>query len=149
MGKKLNQDQLYQNYINEGGNGLSGIRSTIDGTPIETIGSIQDIHRLQQRQNYETSTQQGVQPISDIYGQTDFGESYYDVDISTGSQLQDIEDTRSKIQPFVHKLGAGLATFAGKTVTATAGGTIGALVGAYEVLSHGELNKFYNNDFQH
>ena len=46
----------------------------------------------------------------------------YDDDIANLGQLEDLEDTRANIQPFIDKLGAGIGAFAGKTITATVGG---------------------------
>ena len=59
--------------------------------------------------------------LDSFIGQSDYGKSIYDEEIESMAQLEDLEDTRANIQPFIHKLGAGIGTFAGKTVTAVAG----------------------------
>ena len=145
--KKLTEDQLYQNYINEGDTGgLSGIRSTITGSPIETIGTIPEFTRSQKSTNALNQQQAGIQKVSDIYGITDFGESSYDVDIESAAGLNDLEDTRANIQPLIDKIGAGIGTFAGKTVTATIGGLGTLFYGVPKAIIDGKFESIFDND---
>ena len=113
--------ETYQDYINEGGNGLSGLKWKDTNEPIEAIGSLGSIKLSQQAQGKSESTSPWTENISNIYGQTDLGESAYDTKIENATELTDIEGARANIQPFIDKLGAGIGTFAGKTVTAIAG----------------------------
>lgn len=149
MSKKINKE-TYEDYINNGDeHGLSGYRLYSDNSPIETIGSIGDIKRSQGIQAQESELRPYTQNISDIYGQTDYGNSIYDKDITSASQLNDIEDTRANLQPFSHKLGIGLVDFAGKTLTATAGGIGTLLYGVPAAIFNGKFSSIYDNDFAH
>ena len=127
MAKKINQNQLYENYVNDQSSGLSGIRSTIDGSPIETVGTIPELSKINKQTNEENYNAPGIQPISSVYGSTDYGNSTYDAKIQDAFQLNDLEDTRAKIQPVIDKWGAGIGTFVGKTLTNTAGALVKAI----------------------
>ena len=88
-----------------------------------------------------------TQKLSNIVGPSDYGNSTYDEQGFTMTQVEDLEDTRANIQPFIDKFGAGLGTFAAKTVTATAGGLGSLLYGVPKAIVDGEFNHIYNNDF--
>ena len=139
--------ETYQDYINEGGHGLSGLKWKDTNEPIETIGSLGSIKLSQQTQGKSESTSPWTENVSDIYGQTDFGESTYDEKIQNATELTDIEGARANAQPFIDKVGAGLGTFAAKTVTATAGGLGSLFYGVPKAIIDGEFNHIYNNDF--
>lgn len=85
--------------------------------------------------------------LGDSFGSTDFGGSVYDKNIESMSGLVDLEDTRANIQPFIHKLGAGIGTFAGKTLTATAGGLGTLFYGVPKAIIDGEFSSIFDNDF--
>lgn len=147
MAKKINQNQLYENYVNDQSSGLSGIRSTIDGSPIETVGTIPELSKINKQTNEENYNAPGIQSISSVYGSTDYGNSIYDAKIQDAFQLNDLEDTRAKIQPAIDKWGAGIGTFVGKTLTNTAGALGTLFYGVPDAIFSGEFNKIYNNDF--
>jgi len=88
-----------------------------------------------------------TQKLSNIVGATDYGNSSYDVQGESIPQVENLEDTRANAQPWIDKFGAGLGTFAAKTVTATAGGLGSLLYGVPKAIIDGEFNHIYNNDF--
>ena len=88
-----------------------------------------------------------TQKLSNLVGPTDYGNSSYDVQGESIPQVENLEDTRANAQPFIDKVGAGLGTFAAKTVTATAGGLGSLLYGVPKAIIDGEFNHIYNNDF--
>ena len=110
-------DNNLNGYINEGGAGLESVVSQ------RRRSGRQPSYGQSYRDRSSAFSQQipYTQKLSDVIGQSDYGDSTYDEDIERLDQLYDLEDTRANIQPFIHKLGAGIGTFAGKTVTAVAG----------------------------
>lgn len=105
------------------------------------------IRQRQQQQSVSAFQTPTIQPLSNVADDSQYGESTYDEDITNITQLKNIEDTRANIQPFIDKVGAGLGTFAAKTVTATAGGLGSLLYGVPKAIIDGEFNHIYNNDF--
>lgn len=85
--------------------------------------------------------------LSDLVGPSDYGNSTYDSEIQNINQLDDLEDTRANIQPFIHKLGAGIGTFAGKTATATIGGLGTLFYGVPNAIAEGRFSAIFDNDF--
>lgn len=59
------------------------------------------------------------------------------------------KEQRAERVHWSHKWGNGLAKFGIKTGTAVAGGTAGLLYGIPTAIANGDLNKFFDNDFQH
>lgn len=84
--------------------------------------------------------------LRDSFGSTDFGSSVYDKDIESISGLVDLEDTRANIQPLIDKIGAGIGTFAGKTVTATVGGLGTLFYGVPKAIIDGKFSSIFDND---
>lgn len=110
-------------------------------------GSPTNIRQIQQRQSRDNLYSSQIQPLKDVVGDSDYGESIYDEDIVNISQLDDLEDTRANIQPFIDKLGAGIGTFAGKTVTATVGGLGTLFYGVPNAIAEGRFAGIFDNDF--
>ena len=111
------------------------------------------IRQRQQQQSVSAFQTPTIQPLSNVADDSQYGESTYDKDISNITQLKDIEDTRANAQPFIDKLGAGLATFGTKTLTATAGGLGTLFYGLPSAIfrTDGTFNErlrmTYDNDF--
>lgn len=147
MAKK--NKETYQDYINNGDNGisgLSGLKWRDTNEPIEAIGSIGNINLSQKKQAAQESSAPWTENVSDVYGKTDFGNSIYDKEITNSTQLNNLEDTRANIQPFIDKFGAGLSTFAGKTLTATAGGLGTLFYGVPKAIVDGKFSAIFDND---
>ena len=85
--------------------------------------------------------------LSELIGPSEYGKSVYDEEIKNIDQLNDIEDTRANIQPFIDKLGAGIGTFAGKTLTATVGGLGTLFYGVPNAIAEGKFSAIFDNDF--
>ena len=60
----------------------------------------------------------------------------------------DLEESRAQLQPTSEKWLNGLVKFGGKTLTATAGGILGPVVGIPEAIKEGSFNSFFDNDYQ-
>ena len=80
-----------------------------------------------------------------MIGPSDYGESVYDEDITSIAQLNDLEDTRANIQPFIDKAAVGIGTFLAKTATATAGGIGNIFYGTVSAIADQRLRSFYDN----
>lgn len=75
------------------------------------------------------------------------GDSMYDKNISSLTQLQDLNNTRGELQPWYAQLGAGLGKGVVLAGTTFLDGTIGTIVGAANALDKGEWSAFWDNDF--
>ena len=105
-----------------------------------------NIRQIQQKQSRDNLYSSQIQPLKDVVGDSDYGESIYDEDIVNISQLDDLEDTRANIQPFIDKFAAGVGTLAAKTALQTAGAYTMMTYGVGKMISSGEFNQLYNND---
>ena len=83
--------------------------------------------------------------LSELIGPSEYGKSVYDEEIKNIDQLNDIEDTRANIQPFIDKAAVGIGTFLAKTATATAGGIGNIFYGTYSAIADQRLRSFYDN----
>ena len=127
------QDNILNGYMNEGGEGIESVVSQVKGKKQPSYGQ-----SYRNRAATVSANTPYQQKLSDVIGPSDYGKSVYDEPIQTMSQVENLEDTRSKLQPFVDKFGVGLATFIGKTATATIGGTIGMVNGIAQAIHDGE-----------
>ena len=99
--------------------------------------------------NFSQRQQQSLlntSPVQEV-GFEGLGDSTYDKDITSVSQFEDLEDTRSRLQPWYTQIGAGIAKGAILAGTTFLDGTVGTIVGAINVIDKGEFNAFWNNDF--
>ena len=136
-------DNNLSGYIDEGGAGLESVVS-------QRRKSGRQPSYGQSYRNAASAFSQQIpytQKLSDVIGQSDYGDSTYDEDIDRLDQLYDLEDTRANIQPFIDKLGAGIGTFAGKTVTATVGGLGTLFYGVPNAIIEGRFSAIFDNDF--
>ena len=132
--------EIYEKTLDNSGDFKpSGMKfnSSLGLTDVGTEKYVPNVRRAQQQQSNQNINTPMVQPLEDVADSTQYGQSSYDKQITNTEQLKDIEDTRSKIQPFVDKFGIGLATFVGKTATATVGGTIGMVNGIVHAIDEG------------
>lgn len=88
-----------------------------------------------------------IQPLQNVVGPSDYGNSVYDEQGFSMGQIENLEDTRANIQPFIDKFGAGLGTFAGKTLTATVGGLGTLFYGVPNAIVEGRFSGVFDNDF--
>jgi len=122
---------------------LKGISETEKGYNDNSFKALKSNISAQSQITDETPL---IQPLSNLVNTEGYGESRYDKEIESIDELRDLEDTRARIQPFSHKLSAGLGTFVGKTITATVGG-IGSLVyGIPMAIAEGRFATLYDND---
>lgn len=80
-------------------------------------------------------------------GVVGLGDSTYDQDITSLTQLEDLNNTRGELQPWYAQLGAGLGKGVVLAGTTFLDGTIGTIVGAMNAVAEGEWSKFWDNDF--
>ena len=139
----MEEDNVISGYINEGGGGLDSVVNQ------QRRSGKQPSYGQSYRNRSSAFSQQipYTQKLSDVIGQSDYGDSTYDEDITNLDQLYDLEDTRANIQPFIDKLGAGIGTFAGKTVTATVGGLGTLFYGVPNAIAEGGFSAIFDNDF--
>ena len=139
-------NETYEDYVLDDNNrpsGLSGIKPP-KGAPL-------GYSRAMQISAADRSAPMDAR-LDSFIGQSDYGKSIYDEEIQSMAQLEDLEDTRANIQPFIDKLGAGIGTFAGKTLTATAGGigtlfNLGNAIFRTDGTFNERLRMVYDNDF--
>ena len=86
-----------------------------------------------------------TQRLSNIVGQSDYGNSTYVEQGFTMIQVENLEDTRANIQPFIDKAAVGIGTFLAKTATATAGGIGNIFYGTVSAIADQRLRSFYDN----
>ena len=142
--------EIYEKTLDNSGDFKpSGMKfnSSLGLTDVGTERYVPNVRRAQQQQSNQNVNTPIVQPLEDVADSIQYGQSRYDEQIINTEQLKDIEDTRAKLQPWLDKLGAGLATFGAKTITATVGGTVGMVNGLYQSIADGKFSSLYNNDF--
>lgn len=80
-------------------------------------------------------------------GRVGLGDSIYDEDIVSLTQLENLEDTRGELQPWYSKIGAGLGKGAVLAGTTFLDGVAGTIVGASQALAEQNISKLWDNDF--
>jgi len=133
-----------QDYLPEDGESLKGLAGIS-----ESLKNKKYKPWLQDAYSYSSQNLNSpwTQKLSNVVGGTDYGNSTYDDKITSINQLNDLEDTRANIQPFIDKLGAGIGAFAGKTVTATVGGLGTLFYGVPNAIAEGRFAGIFDNDF--
>lgn len=130
------------------------------GTPLKGVNRRQGILDELKRNGYDVSfadptpgyaaRQQEMNistPAVQEIGVAGLNDSMYDQDITSATQLDDLNNTRGELQPWYAQLGAGLGkgvVFAGTTFL---DGTLGVVVGAANAIDKGEWSGFWDNDF--
>lgn len=116
--------------------------SEIGTSGLKGINTREGRERLEDKYNFSKSIADYKQkkantPIELPYqevGVVGLGDSTYDEDIFSLTQLEDLEDTRSEIQPWYAKIGAGIGKGAVLAGTTFLDGTIGTVVGAMNMV---------------
>lgn len=140
----MEDNQQIQDPSTEGVGGLKGLRG------INTIQeeSIQDTPRIKSlddfRRHYSKSLQRAVPQKVGFVG---VGDSTYDEDITSITQLDNLQNTRGELQPWYAQIGAGLAKGAVLAGTTFADGIIGTIVGIGNAAATGTFSGFWDNPF--
>ena len=136
----MEQDnEIYEGYMPDDGERLSGLKySNSKKTP-----SFVEVGYGARAANLNAPR---TQRLADIVGPSDYGNSIYDEQGLSMGQVENLEDTRANIQPFIDKLGAGIGTFAGKTITATVGGLGTLFYGVPKAIVDGQFSSIFDND---
>lgn len=80
-------------------------------------------------------------------GRLGVGESIYDSDITSLTQLENLQNTRGELQPWYAQIGAGLAKGAVLAGTTFADGILGTIVGLGNAAATGTFSGFWDNPF--
>lgn len=133
-------NEIYEGYMPDDGEKLSGLKYSDS----KKVPSFVEAGYGARAANLNVPR---TQRLADIVGQSDYGNSIYDEQGFSMGQVENLEDTRANIQPFIDKLGAGIGTFAGKTVTATVGGLGTLFYGVPNAIAEGRFSAIFDNDF--
>lgn len=130
------------------------------GTPLKGVNRRQGILDELKRNGYDVSfadltpgyaaRQQEMNistPAVQEIGVAGLNDSMYDQDITSATQLDDLNNTRGELQPWYAQLGAGLGKGVVLAGTTFLDGTLGVVVGAANAIDKGEWSGFWYNDF--
>lgn len=130
------------------------------GTPLKGVNRRQGILDELKRNGYDVSfadptpgyaaRQQEMNistPAVQEIGVVGLNDSMYDKDITSATQLDDLNNTRGELQPWYAQLGAGLGKGVVLAGTTFLDGTLGVVVGAANAIDKGEWSGFWDNDF--
>ena len=153
MSKQENQIKDPTSEGTKGIKGLKGVNSTPSNPEIDDMRSFlsnmeneipkmdtSNLSDLRKNRINETSYIRQV-------GNQDFGESKYDKDITTESQLNDLNNSRGQLQPWYDQLGAGVAKMGVLAGTTFLDGTLGVVAGLGNVITGGDDSKSEFSDF--
>lgn len=84
-------------------------------------------------------------PVQEI-GFVGINDSMFDEDITSASQLDDLNNTRGELQPWYAQIGAGIAKGSILAGTTFLDGTLGLVVGGVDALVEGDASKLWNNE---
>lgn len=126
-----------------GTSGLRGLnRQSGQRREFDDFGLSQSIPEFKQRRAASS-----IELPNQEVGRAGVGDSMFDKDITSLTQLQDLNNTRGELQPWYAQLGAGIAKGVVLAGTTFLDGTIGTIVGAANALDKGEFSAFWDNDF--
>lgn len=130
------------------------------GTPLKGVNRRQGVLDELKRNGYDVSfadptpgyaaRQQEMNistPAVQEIGVAGLNDSMYDQDITSATQLDDLNNTRGELQPWYAQLGAGLGKGVVLAGTTFLDGTLGVVVGAANAIDKGEWSGFWDNDF--
>lgn len=141
MDMNNNNDQQIQDPSTQGVGGLKGLKGIDKENREPTIFDLTKDYNKTIRQINKTT------PITKEIGFVGVGDSMYDKEISTASQLEDLEDTRAKLQSNFAKVTNGLAKGAVLAGTTFLDGTVGLVFGGLQAMEEGRGSALWDNDF--
>lgn len=89
---------------------------------------------------------QATSPRQNI-GFVGVGDSMYDEEITSATQLDNLANTRGELQPWYAQIGAGLTKGAILAGTTFLDGTVGLVLGAGKAVKEGRFSALWDNDF--
>ena len=139
-------NQNIQDPTTQGVGGLKGLeginRLRERGVNIDTsILNLADDYR-----SAMTKINQATTPKQDI-GFVGVGDSMFDKEITSATQLDNLANTRGELQPWYAQIGAGLAKGAILAGTTFLDGTIGLVLGAGQAIAEGRGSALWDNSF--
>ena len=139
-------NQNIQDPTTQGVGGLKGLeginRLRERGVNIDTsILNLADDYR-----SAMTKINQATTPKQDI-GFVGVGDSMFDKEITSATQLDNLANTRGELQPWYAQIGAGLAKGAILAGTTFLDGTIGLVLGAGQAIAEGRGSALWDNPF--
>lgn len=129
--------------------GTSGLRGLDGINRLRERGINIDTSILSLARDYRGTMEeinQAATPRQNI-GFVGVGDSMFDEGITSASQLDNLENTRTEMQPWYAQIGAGLAKGVVLAGTTFLDGTIGLLYGIGNALNEGEFSGVWDNDF--
>ncbi len=138
-------NQQIQDPSTQGVGGLRGIKS-IDALKQEgLIRSTPQINSVEDFKQVSNSALQRAVPQE--VGFVGVGDSMFDDNITSVTQLDNLANTRGEMQPWYAQIGAGLAKGAVLAGTTFADGIIGTIVGLGNAAATGTFSGFWDNPF--
>lgn len=125
-------------------NGLKGLEGLKSFKPVqENIV----IPRLSKEQLAGVNTQGLMNtPLKEYVGTSEIGQSMYDADITRGSQLDDLANTRGELQPWYAQLSAGVGKMGVLAGTTFLNSTLGLVAGVGTAVTEGRWSGLWDND---
>lgn len=141
----MTNNQQIQDPSTQGVGGLKGIKS-IDALKKE--GLLRDVPHINNIEDYKKVSNSALQrAVPQKVGFVGVGDSRYDRDITSITQLDNLANTRGELQPWYVQIGAGLAKGAVLAGTTFADGILGTIVGLGNAATTGTFSGFWDNPF--
>lgn len=138
-------NQQIQDPSTQGVGGLRGLKS-IDALKQE--GLLRDVPHIDNIEDYKQVSNSALQrAVPQEVGFVGVGDSMYDEGITSMTQLDNLANTRGKLQPWYAQIGAGLAKGAVLAGTTFADGIIGTIAGLGNAAATGTFSGFWDNPF--
>lgn len=130
----------------QGIGGLSGLQGLNRRVEAGELYDVPTIRTAEDHLNYskEQLGRAGRQEV----GFDGVGESTYDTEIKSMTQLDNLANTRGELQPWYDQIGAGLAKGAILAGTTFVSGTAGLLFGGVRAFQEGDFSKIWDNELE-
>ena len=124
---------------NEGVGGLKGVNTKVSKDRDIDQGLSASPSEFRQRRATRDNS-----PVS-YHGDVNVGQSRYDKELTSISDLENLGDLRAEEQPWYNKIGAGLAKGTVLAGTTFIDGTIGLIYGAGSAMANGKVSQLWDN----
>ena len=138
-----------QNIQDPTAQGVGGLKGLDGISRLKERGIDIDTSILELAKDYRSTMgaiNQAATPRQDV-GFVGVGDSMFDKDITSATQLDNLANTRGELQPWYAQIGAGLTKGAILAGTTFLDGTVGLVLGAGQALKEGRFSALWDNDF--